>query len=455
MLQDLLALAGDWDGRSLVFPAAVALLLAMSLLGAITIRRLRLENRRFTTALNNMSQGLCLFDSNARLVICNKQYIQMYDLPSDKVKPGCRLRELLEFRIAAGTFRRDPDQYCSQLLDSIAKGLISNNVFELPDGRVIAVSNRPIEGLGWVVTHEDITERQRIEQQHATLSEREQRREQIDSAIQSFRERVESVLGTVGDNAMSMRSTASALSASSVQTSNSIEGAVRTSNEASGHVGTAAGAAEELSYSIAEINQQLIQASEEVRKAANEAEATNEEIGGLAQAAQKIGDVVNLIREIAGQTNLLALNATIEAARAGEAGRGFAVVASEVKSLAVQTARATEEIAGQISGVQNSIEGAVGAIRRFSERMREINQYTSAVASSLQEQSSATEEISRNVTNAAGGTKMIVSVLKEVAEAATETRGSSQTVLAASQAVETAAASLRTEIESLLGKVAV
>ena len=192
-----------------------------------------------------------------------------------------------------------------------------------------------------------------------------------------------------------------------------------------------------------------------VRIAVDEARVTNQDIGALAQAAQKIGDVVKLIRNIAGQTNLLALNATIEAARAGEAGRGFAVVASEVKSLAVQTAKATEEISSQILEVQNSTGKAVEAIGRITHRMREIDSYTSATAAAAQQQSVATGEISQNVASAADGAKLIVSVLSELAGAATKTQESAQTVLAASESVEAAAATLRGEVEGFLTNVAV
>ena len=171
-------------------------------------------------------------------------------------------------------------------------------------------------------------------------------------------------------------------------------------------------AAEELSSSIAEISRQLGQTNNLVEIAVSEAAMTNTEIGSLAKAAQKIGDVVKLIQDVAGQTNLLALNATIEAARAGEAGRGFAVVASEVKSLAVQTAKATEEIAGQIAGVQASTTAAVDAIGRIADRMKEISQFTAAAAASVQQQNAATSEISQNVASAAGGTKEIVAVLR-------------------------------------------
>jgi methyl-accepting chemotaxis protein len=197
------------------------------------------------------------------------------------------------------------------------------------------------------------------------------RRAAVDAAIAAFRSRVETMLKTVGEHAMAMRSTAGTLFAASSKTSQRAEGAVDTSNEASVNVEIAAGAAEELSASIAEISRQLGQTNVVVDTAVREAGSTNTQIGSLAQSAQKIGDVVKLIQDVAGQTNLLALNATIEAARAGEAGRGFAVVASEVKSLAVQTARATEEIAGQIAAVQVSTGAAVEAIGRIADRMKE------------------------------------------------------------------------------------
>jgi len=175
----------------------------------------------------------------------------------------------------------------------------------------------------------------------------------------------------------------------------------------------------------------------------------------LADTVQHIGEVVNLIRNIAGQTNLLALNATIEAARADEAGRGFAVVASEVKSLAVQTAKATEQIAMQIEAVQSSTRVTADAIRRNTERMREIDGYTSAVALSLQQQDSATDEISHNVASAAHGAKGLVGVLDEVTKAVGETRGAASKVLEASETVEAAATRLQRGIEGFLGHVAV
>ena len=203
-----------------------------------------------------------------------------------------------------------------------------------------------------------------------------------------------------------MKSTATALSATSSETTAHTAGAVRTSNDAFGGVESAAAAADELSKSIAEINRQLVSAGEVVRAATAEAQSTNEIIAGLAQAAQKIDDVVKLIQSVAGQTNLLALNATIEAARAGAAGKGFAVVASEVKALAVQTAKATDDIAAQIAAVQSSTQSAVRAIGSITGRMEEIRQFTAAIAGSVEQQNAATGEISNNVAAAAAGTQI-------------------------------------------------
>jgi methyl-accepting chemotaxis protein len=210
-----------------------------------------------------------------------------------------------------------------------------------------------------------------------------------------------------------------------------------------------------MSNSIGGINQSLNQATGAMRLALDEVHTTNRDINALAKAAQKIGNVVKLIRDIAGQTNLLALNATIEAARAGEAGRGFAVVAAEVKALAVQTANATQDISSQIMEVQNSTDKAVEAIGRIAARMGEINNYTSAVAGSIQQQAVATGEISQNVASAADGAKKIVAVLSEVAGATVKTQESAQTVLTASKSVEEVAANLRSEVEGFLTKVAV
>jgi len=436
--------------------AVIALMvMGISVFAALMDRHLVGRYQHLAVALNNMSQGLCMYDGEERLIISNERYIEMYGLSTDIVKPGCTFLDILEHRVALGNLSGNAEDYRTNLLDMFAQGETMNRVVDSGRGRMIRVINKPLPDGGWVGTHEDITERWELEKQREDLTAQESRRATIDSAILQFRERVENVLKVVSDSAGTMKTTASALFESSEQASQRAEGAVHASNEASANVRTAATAADEMSESIGEISQQIGRTTDVVSVAVNEAQSTNDEIVNLADAAQKIGDVVKLIRNIAGQTNLLALNATIEAARAGEAGRGFAVVASEVKSLAVQTAKATEDIAKQILAVQGSTGSAVEAIRNISERMREISTYASAVAVSIRQQNAATGEISHNVASAARGTNMVVAVLGEVAGAATATRTSAETVLAASQSVETAVGKLRTEVETFLGKVAV
>jgi methyl-accepting chemotaxis protein len=372
------------------------------------------------------------------------------------VKIGTSLYDIIAHRAKTGSLGLDVNGYVAELLTAMAEGRELSRIVETPNRKAIAVINRPIAGTKyWVGTHEDITERQRTEKQNASLIEQEKRRAVVDEAIHSFREGVESVLTTVSESAAVMRTTAAMLSESSGETQQQATGAVDTSNEACANVTAAASAAEELLISIGEISRQIDQATHLVKVTVTEADSTNEEIASLARAAQEIGDVVMLIRQIAGQTNLLALNATIEAARAGESGKGFAVVASEVKSLAVQTAKATEQIAAQISAIQTSTGAAVDAIRRNTERMREINRFTSAIADSVDQQNAATSEISHNVTGAAEGTKETVSVLSRVASAVGKTQNSAGTVLKASEAVENAAVSLGEEVERFLRKVAV
>jgi methyl-accepting chemotaxis protein len=215
-----------------------------------------------------------------------------------------------------------------------------------------------------------------------------------------------------------------------------------------------AAATEELSTSASEVNERLTRAAGLVRITLDEAKMTNDDINHLARTADKIGDVVKLIRNITGQTNLLALNATIEAARSGAAGRGFAVVASEVKALAVQTASATEDIAAQIQEIQRSTQASVEAISRIANRIEEIHSHTSSVSSSVQQQTSATSSIAQNVTNTAQGSKIIDKALGEVVNAANDAQRSAQTVLTASESVEHASALLRGEVERFLTKVA-
>jgi len=453
----------DYERHRMIYVVLSTVLTLMVLIAVTTsVRRqssLEQTNYRFNAALKNMTHGLCMFDAEKRLVICNDRYAKLYRLPSELLKAETPHQKIIAHRVENGILTGEKDESAVgkklDALGQLSSNEISSRVDELSDGQLIRVVRQSMNGGGWVAIHEDITERQRLDEQRVEMLAQEGRRTLTEGAISSFQNRIENVLEVVSTSAGAMKSIATALFGSSDQTSQYAEGALHESNEASTNATAVAGAAEELSASIAEINQQLTQTKDIVSNAVTKAEATSDDYAKLAQAAQKIGDVVKLIRKIAGQTNLLALNATIEAARAGEAGRGFAVVASEVKSLAVQTAKATEEIARHIMAVQETTSGAVEAVRSIEGSMHEISQRTSSAADSILQQNVATSEITRNVANAARGTSMVVSVLSKVSDAAIGTRSAAESMLAASNLVDTSVKNMRAEIESFLVKVAV
>jgi methyl-accepting chemotaxis protein len=300
----------------------------------------------------------------------------------------------------------------------------------------------------------EIERRDMAARQEAEQAAQRARASGIEQMIGDFRATVTAVIAAVTDNVARMETTARTLSSIASEADSQARAASASSDNTSSNVQSVAGATEELGASIREISQQATQANSVVGKAAEIAKNADQLVGQLSSGASRIGDVVKLIRAIAEQTNLLALNATIEAARAGEAGRGFAVVASEVKTLASQTAKATEEISSQIGAIQGSTAEAVEAIRQIGGVMGDISRFTSSIAASVEEQSASTQEIGRNVQQAAAGANELAGNMTNVTEAIEETNKSAAHVLDASSALSTQAGTLQQAVDEFLDRVA-
>ena len=267
-----------------------------------------------------------------------------------------------------------------------------------------------------MIRNEEMAATQRRDQE-----ERERRGQAIEALTRDFDSAVAEVLAQLGSATQEMQATAASMSATAGETSRQAGMVAAASEQASGNVQTVAAAAEELSSSIEEIARQVNQSATIAGRASEDARHTNHQVDGLAQAAQRIGEVVSLIQDIAEQTNLLALNATIEAARAGEAGKGFAVVASEVKALAEQTAKATEEIDRQISEMRDAADASTSASEVVAGLVQEISENTNAMSGAAEEQNVATTEIARSVAEAAQGTASVSESIAQVSHGAGET----------------------------------
>ncbi len=296
-------------------------------------------------------------------------------------------------------------------------------------------------------------EEMRKEQEQSERRASEDRRQAREMLANEFEASVKGVVQSVSSSAAQMQSSAQSMSSTAEESTRQATAVASASEMASSNVQTVAAAAEELSSSITEISRQVSDSARIAGEASAEAERTNRSVEGLNDAAQKIGDVVELINDIASQTNLLALNATIEAARAGEAGKGFAVVASEVKNLATQTARATEEIANQISSMQEETTQAVGAIKGITGTIGKINEIAASISSAVEQQGAATGEISRNVQEASRGTQEVSSNISGVTQAAQDTGNAAGDVLTAAGDLSQQSEQLQTQVDTFLEQV--
>jgi methyl-accepting chemotaxis protein len=279
------------------------------------------------------------------------------------------------------------------------------------------------------------------------------RRAELIRFADDFEAAVGVIVSNVSASAVELEQAAGTLTRTADTTQSLSSQVAGTSEEASSKMQSVATATEELSTSVDEIGRQVRESNRIAEAAVLQAQQTDQRIGKLSRAGQEIGDVVKLITAIAEQTNLLALNATIEAARAGDAGRGFAVVASEVKSLASQTAKATDEISSHIVGMQGATQESVAAIKEIGGTIAQISTIASTIASAVEQQSSATQEIARNVQNVAQGTHLAASNIMQVNRGATETGSASEGVLNSARTLSTESARLREELNRFMANI--
>jgi len=292
------------------------------------------------------------------------------------------------------------------------------------------------------------------EKQSASEEEQRARQQGVDMAITSFRSEVGLALEAFKSNAERMREASDGLARVAAESSQRAARAADNAHGASGNVENAAQAAEEMGAAIREVEFQVRRVRAEIVEAASASRDTAGSVRELDETARAIGEVVNLIRDIAAQTNLLALNATIEAARAGEAGRGFAVVASEVKSLAAQTADATDRIVAQVAAIQGATGQVVGAIQNIAERMNAIETFANSVATSIEQQAIATGEIASGVAMASSSSLSVSSDLSVLADSVEETGRSAEQVRSAASEVSTQAQRLDSTVDQFLRNVA-
>jgi len=280
-----------------------------------------------------------------------------------------------------------------------------------------------------------------------------QRKTDMIKLANAFEGAVGEIVETVSSAATKLEASANTLTLTAERSQELATTVATASEEASTNVQSVASATEEMSSSVNEISRQVQESARMATDAVGQARVTNDRVSELSKAASRIGDVVELINNIAGQTNLLALNATIEAARAGEAGRGFAVVASEVKALAEQTAKATGEIGQQITGIQAATQESVNAIKEISGTIERLSEISSTIAAAVEEQGAATQEISRNVQQAAQGTQQVSSNITDVQRGASETGSASSQVLSAAQSLSGDSNRLKLEVGKFLDSV--
>ncbi|MFC5066728.1 methyl-accepting chemotaxis protein [Flaviflagellibacter deserti] len=343
-----------------------------------------------------------------------------------------------------------PVHQLTNAMNKLAEGELDTEVGDTSRRDEIGQMTRALQ-----VFKDGLIEARRLENEaKAREAETEaEKKEMMAELATSFTSKVGDMIGALSAAAVELEATAATMSTSADATSRETVSLAGTASHTSENVQTVAGATEELASSASEIGHRVSETARLAQAAVERVHRTDSDVKLLADGAQKIDDVVRLITDIAGQTNLLALNATIEAARAGEAGRGFAVVAQEVKSLAGQTAKATDEIAGQVANLQQATAAVVDTIREIGAAIEQMHEAAASVSIAVQQQQSATQEIARNVAEAANGTDTVTSSLAEVREHAEAAGSGASQVLTAARELARNANGLQTTIDGFISGI--
>ena len=338
----------------------------------------------------------------------------------------------------------------TESMDALANGNLDADIPGVGRGDEIGVMAGSVQ-----VFKDNAIERVRLEAEQEKMKQRaeQERQAMMVKMADSFQEAVGNVIQSVSSAATELQASAETMANTAEQTSTQVGNVASSSDQSAANVQTVASAAEELSSSINEIARQVSTALSANEDAVSKARNSEQTVQKLVESAQKIGDVVELISDVAEQTNLLALNATIEAARAGEAGKGFAVVASEVKNLANQTAKATEDIREQVSNIRDVAEDAATSINDISTSISVVSENTTGISAAIEEQDAATQEIARNVEQAAAGTQDVASNVNLVTQGASETGSAASDILEAAQELSQQSEFLTKEVGKFLAEI--
>jgi len=341
-----------------------------------------------------------------------------------------------------------PVESLTAVMGDLAKGTHDVDVPYTDDGDEFGAMARAVQ-----VFRDNAREAQSLRHDRAEKEAHEEKRRAMHALADRFHQEVGEIVQHLDDASGRLKPTAQRMTEVAGDTEQKAQAVASAAEQASTNVETVASAAQELTQSIEEVSGRISQASETAQTARGEADRANERVQALRDAANQIGDVIQQIQDIAEKTNLLALNATIEAARAGEAGKGFAVVADEVKSLANQTHKATEDIAGRITRVQNETQEAVQAIETITGSVKEIDEAASSIASAMEQQNASTQEIARNIEEASKGAKQVTETIAQVTDAANRTGSYAGDVLSTAKELDTQSSTLQGKVENFVGEV--